>query len=59
MWKIWQKGKDEKVNKIQLRNKTVFEFDMADEWDIYQVSFEYDSKGDVGQMIMCIKHKGE
>lgn len=59
MWQFWKKEKDEKVHKIVLRNKTIFEFDISDTWDMIRVDYEYDRPGNVTQMIIYIENEGE
>lgn len=59
MWQFWKKEKDEKVHKIVLRNKTIFEFDISDTWDMIRVDYEYDRPGNVTQMIIYINNTEE
>lgn len=59
MWKIWKKENDKKVNKIQVKGKDIFEFDLDNEWNITQVGFEYNGQGRVSQMVIFIENKGE
>lgn len=56
MWQYWRKDPLKKrVNEIRLKDKLLFGFDKADEWEITQVSFEHDGYGSIGQMLICIE----
>lgn len=59
MWKFWKKEKEERVNKIQVKGKNIFEFDLDSEWNVTQVGFEYNGQGRVSQMVIFIENKGE
>lgn len=59
MWKIWKKEKEERVNKIQVKGKDIFEFDLDEKWDITQVNFNYTIGGKVSQIILFIDNIGE
>lgn len=59
MWKFWKKEKEERVNKIQVKGRDIFEFDLDDEWNITQVGFEYNGQGRVSQMVIFLENKGE
>ena len=59
MWKIWKKEKEERVNKIQVKGKDIFEFDLDEKWDITQVNFNYTISGKVSQIILFIDNIGE
>ena len=59
MWKFWKKGKEERVNKIQVKGKDIFEFDLDNEWNMTQVGFEYNGQGRVSQMVIFLENEGE
>ena len=55
MWQKWvKKSNEKKVNKIMLKNKLIFEVDNTDDWEISQVNFEHDGKGNCNQMLINI-----
>lgn len=59
MWHYWENKRNTYVNKIQLKGKTIFNFDSIDEWNLIQAIVEYNKQNKVSQMILVIKHLGE